>query len=124
MLFLDAAKSGLVRYFVFKGRASRSEYWWFVLFYFIISIAAMGVDVLLGEQILTLLVSLVFVIPGISIATRRLHDINKSGWFQLLYLIPIIGAIVMVYFLAKKGDAGENRFGFSENVNVIDIKAS
>ncbi|WP_444998280.1 DUF805 domain-containing protein [Aliikangiella sp. IMCC44359] len=104
--FLGALK----KFADFNGRARRKEYWMFVLFYLIIYIALNIIDSLLGTMFISLIFILVMLIPSISIATRRLHDTSRSGWWQLLSLIPIVGGIVLIVFLAQDSHA-ENSFG-------------
>ena len=106
--FLDA-----YRQFVnFQGRASRKQYWMFYLFYVIFYIiCAVFDDLLQTGGLLMALFALVSILPSIAIVTRRLHDIDKSGWWQLLVFIPVIGAIVLLVFLVMKGTETENRFG-------------
>lgn len=111
MNFQDAVKSSLNKYAVFEGRASRSEYWWFFLFNITLYVAAIVLDSILSFGFLSMIVSLGLLAPSLAVGARRLHDINKSGWWQLLYLIPLIGFIIVLIFLVKQGDAGENRFG-------------
>ena len=111
MNFPDSVKSALNNFVNFEGRASRSEYWWFFLFYLIVYFAAIGIDVALGLGFVSLLVSLALLAPSLSVGARRLHDIGKSGWLQLLYIIPIIGLLVMIFFLVQPSHAGANRFG-------------
>lgn len=111
MNFVDAAKSGFNNYINFEGRASRSEYWFFVLFFVIVYILAIVMDVILSLGVVSLLVNLIFLAPSLSVGARRLHDINKSGWWQLLYIIPLLGMLVMIFFLVQRGNLGENRFG-------------
>lgn len=99
-------------YFNFDGRARRSEYWFFLLFYNIFSILLTVVDYMIFKmEALSLILALVSIIPSLAVGARRLHDIDKSGWWQLLYLIPIIGWIVMLVFNVTKGTEGANRFG-------------
>lgn len=112
--FIDAYKN----YATFSGRANRAQYWYFVLFYIVISIILALVDLFLGtaEDITDTgffggIFALASLIPTIAIATRRLHDIGRSGWWQLIILIPIIGFIVLVFFLASRGNEGENKYG-------------
>lgn len=105
--FINAYK----RYADFTGRARRQEYWMFYLFYVIAYILLSIIDVVLGVNILTLIFALGSLVPSIAIAARRLHDTNRSGWWQLIALIPILGALVLLYFLVTKGTEGENRFG-------------
>ena len=111
MNFPDAVKSGFENYFNFEGRARRSEYWWWFLFYIIAYASAIGIDVMLSLGMLSLVVSLALMAPSLALGARRLHDINKSGWWQLLLLIPLIGMIILMVLAAKQGDASENRFG-------------
>ena len=102
----------LKHYFDFKGHASRAEFWWFQLFNAIITFIIVLIGQMLGlEGILDLIYNLIIIIPMISLATRRLHDINKSGWWQLVSLIPLIGSIILLICFCFKGDSGDNRFG-------------
>ncbi|PWE55953.1 DUF805 domain-containing protein [Metarhizobium album] len=111
MSFTEAVSSALSKYVVFSGRASRSEYWWFVLFNIIVSIVAAGVDAALGIQAVGALVSLALLLPGIAVGVRRLHDIDKSGWWLLIAFVPLIGFIVLIYFFVQPSQPGDNRFG-------------
>lgn len=96
----------LKNYATFDGRATRSEYWYFVLFNTIISIALSIIDEIATGGILGIIYCLAVLIPFIAVATRRLHDINKSGWWQLIVLIPLIGVIVLLVFFCT--DSKEN----------------
>jgi len=104
--FLDAFK----KYADFSGRATRQQYWMFVLFYLIIYIALSVIDAVLQVFVLGLIFSLALFIPSISIAARRLHDTGRTGWWQLIYLIPLIGVIVMIVFLVQDSH-DENQYG-------------
>jgi len=108
----------LKKYAVFSGRSQRSEYWYFVLFYLLIFIALCVVDWLVGTfspsaeiGLLSGVFSLAMVIPSIAVAARRLHDTDRSGWWQLLSLIPLIGVIVLIVFLAQDSKLGDNKYG-------------
>ncbi len=114
----------------FEGRDTRKQYWMFYLFYTIFYILCAVVDGvfyvngLVGEDgILTILFSLVSFLPSIAIATRRLHDIGKSGWWQLILLIPLIGILVLIYFTSKEGMHEDNQYGPSpyknEDENIL-----
>ena len=94
--FQEAIKKGFNNYFVFGGRATRAEFWWWQLFNVAIQIVGSIVDAVTGlPSIFGTLLGLALLIPSISLATRRLHDINKSGWWQLLWLLPVaIGIII------------------------------
>lgn len=111
MNFVDAVKSGFENYVNFEGRATRSEFWWWSLFGFLAGAAAGVLDAVLMLGFINTLVSLALLAPGLAVGARRLHDINKSGWWQLLWFIPIIGWAILIYWDVKKGDEGENRFG-------------
>ena len=116
--FFQAVKTCLKKYFVFKGRASRSEYWYFQLFlnpiYFFLILTDENATMSTGYTLFLLVaVIIVFlsIIPAISSAVRRFHDIDKSGWFVLITFIPFVGWILMIAMLAGKGTEGKNRFG-------------
>ena len=93
------------------GRARRTEYWMFMLIYIGMLVAASLLDNLLGTGILGGLVALVHLIPSITVGVRRLHDINRNGWWLLVSLVPLIGWIIAIYFAVKEGDAGSNTYG-------------
>lgn len=106
--FLNVLKN---QYADFKGRATRSQFWYFMLIYFIISIILSIVEGALNTTLLSFVWGLIMFIPSIAISARRLHDTDKSGWFQLLALIPLIGAIVLLVFYCLPSQADKNRFG-------------
>ena len=119
MNFLEAVKSFFVRWNDFKGRSSRSEYWWAILFTNIANIVLNMLSTTLqqSESVITLVLLLLilglllFMLVGIfSLIARRLHDINKSGWWYLL-VFTIIGMIPLLYWFVQKGDEADNRFG-------------
>lgn len=96
----------------FSGRDSRQQYWMFYLFYMIGAFVLGFIDGLIGTGgLLGGIFILASIIPVIAIATRRLHDTDRSGWWQLILFIPLIGVIVLIIFLVKQGTFGENRFG-------------
>jgi uncharacterized membrane protein YhaH (DUF805 family) len=102
----------------FNGRARRSEYWYFVLFNMIFAIMAVILDNLLGLNFapipygwLYLIYALALFLPGLSVAVRRLHDLNKSGWFMFIVLIPIIGSIWLLVLFCTEGTSGPNSYG-------------
>jgi uncharacterized membrane protein YhaH (DUF805 family) len=106
----------LRNYANFEGRARRKEYWMFFLFNLIVSFGIGIIDGILGLKVgfmgtLGLLYTLGILVPSIAVGTRRLHDIDKSGWWQLLGFIPLIGVIVLIVWYASEGDTGSNRFG-------------
>ena len=108
----------LRNYFVFEGRARRKEYWMFILFNFLVSVALIIVDSMLGTFNATLglglasgIYSLVVLFPSLAVSVRRLHDRAKSGWWLLIAVIPFIGAIVLLVWFLLEGDQGRNRYG-------------
>lgn len=115
MGFVDAIKSGFSNYVNFQGRARRSEYWFWVLFTVIASIALSVVDVaMMGPESFGLfspLFSLAILLPSIAVAVRRLHDSGKSGWWVLISLIPLVGFIVLIIFYVSDSAPGTNQYG-------------
>jgi uncharacterized membrane protein YhaH (DUF805 family) len=95
----------------FNGRASRSAFWWFWLAGFIVNFVLQIIARTAGSTALSLVVSLIVLAVGLSLAARRLHDSDKSGWWLLLYFIPIIGWIVLLIFYLLPGTPGPNRHG-------------
>jgi len=98
------------KYADFSGRARRKEYWMFILYYMIIYMVLSVIDGIFGTFILGFIFSLVLLVPSISLATRRLHDTNRTGWWQLIVLIPLIGAIILIVFLVQDSH-DENAYG-------------
>lgn len=102
----------LERYAKFDGRAGRGEFWWFVLANFLVYVAlAVLAQVSSVFLILYFVYALAVIVPSIALAIRRLHDTNKSGWFLLIGLIPLVGAIVLLVFYIQEGTPGPNDFG-------------
>ena len=116
MNFQQAVQSGFSNYVNFRGRACRSEFWWFQLFLLLGGIVAAVLDLftdtnLLGGSPLATLFWLATIIPDLAVTVRRLHDTDSSGWWILLGLIPFIGIIVLIVWWCQKGTRGYNRFG-------------
>ena len=126
MGFIEAIKICFNKYVDFKGRARRSEYWFFYLFTIISSLVLGFMEGLIGifpntdQAVLANIFSLLVIIPSIAVGVRRLHDTNHSGWWYLLIIIPIIGWIIILIWLCKNSDEGDNRFG--SNPKYIDEK--
>ena len=97
------------KYVDFNGRASLPEYWWFYLFVVLLSWGAMIVD---SSDVLSGIVNLALLLPSLAAATRRLHDTNRSGWWQLIAL-TIVGLIPLIIWLASKGNVEDNQYGSS-----------
>ena len=120
MTFKEAVKTCLSKYCCFKGRARRSEYWYWFLFELIVTfvLAFIGglIEGITGTEaeianVLTSIASLAFLLPGLGVQVRRLHDLDKKGWFLLLTLIPVVGSIILLVWACKEGTAGENQYG-------------
>ncbi|CAN5208132.1 DUF805 domain-containing protein [soil metagenome] len=126
----------LKNYAVFTGRARRSEYWFFVLFNVIFAVVACFADRMLGltyhmdvQGTYTAMpygyiysaYMLVVLIPGLAVAVRRLHDVGKSGWFLLVVLIPIIGAIWLLVLLFTDSEAAENKWGPNPKIESDEL---
>jgi uncharacterized membrane protein YhaH (DUF805 family) len=120
MNFINAVKTNFIKYSNFSGRASRSEYWYFSLFLILLSCLTMAIDAIVFEVSFwesdlenspaSSITSLLVLLPSIAVSVRRLHDINRSGWW-LLIGITIIGAFPLIFWAAKESDIGDNRFG-------------
>lgn len=111
--FVNAWLKMLANFSDFKGRASKADYWWAVLGNIIVSAVLGFICGLLGSfgSVLLTLISLVLAIPGLALTVRRLHDIGKSGWFVLISLVPLVGAILLIVWLVKDGDEDDNQYG-------------
>ncbi|MEM8618046.1 MAG: DUF805 domain-containing protein [Pseudomonadota bacterium] len=123
MGMMEAVRLFFNRYTDFQGRSRRSEYWWVQLFFLIINIAVMVVMGVLGAlgdvgmmlaglvYIALLLFSLGCLIPGIAVGFRRLHDTDRTAWWLLIALVPLIGPIVLLVFFVMPGTVGPNTYG-------------
>jgi len=105
----------LKQYAVFSGRARRSEYWFFALFSFLISLVLMILDVVAGIGFLGLLYSLATLLPGLGVTIRRLHDTGRSGWWLLIGLVPL-GFIVLIVFAVQDSQPNANQYGANPKV--------
>ncbi len=108
----------LRKFAVFTGRARRKEYWYYFLINFLIITALLLLDNMLGTLdqeagmgLLSGIYALAVLIPGIAVAVRRLHDTDRTGWWVLIALIPIVGPIILIFFLIQDSTTGSNRFG-------------
>jgi uncharacterized membrane protein YhaH (DUF805 family) len=112
----------------FNGRSRRSEYWYFILFNILFVIAAYLIDVNLGLNFeegsggpFYLLYIIGTFIPGLAVAIRRLHDVEKSGWFLLIVFVPFIGGIWLLVLLFSEGTIGKNNYGLDSKSNMYEI---
>lgn len=118
----------LKKYAVFGGRAQRKEYWIFLLVNILVMViltvieAGMGLrDAKSGYGPLSLLYSLAFLCPGIGVTVRRLHDTGHSAWWFLIALVPIVGTVILLVFLARDGQPGENQYGPNPKAEVVPV---
>lgn len=113
--YLEAVKN---KYAVFDGRAHRQEFWYFILFYFLIYLALSIVDQVTGTfsmetgaGLLSGIYALAMLVPSLAVGARRLHDTGRSGWWQLLMLIPILGGLILIFFFVLDSQPGDNQYG-------------
>lgn len=112
MTFAEAVRSGFDHYVKFDGRASRPAFWWWFLFGVLVGIGASIIDAIIGSfGVVSGLAALALLLPNLSVAIRRLHDTDHTGWWVLIGLIPIIGFIVLLIFYLRQSDPGENQYG-------------
>lgn len=107
MTFGKSIATCFAKYVDFKGRASRPEFWWFYLFTILLSWGSILVD---SSQVLSMIVNLAVFLPVIAAGSRRLHDTNRSGWWQLI-MLTVIGIIPLVIWQASKGSDQDNQYG-------------
>ncbi|MGH9810768.1 MAG: DUF805 domain-containing protein [Terriglobia bacterium] len=110
MDFAGAIQSGFSNYANFSARACRSEFWHWTLFAIVVNIATAILDRITGAGFIGLVVSLALLIPSIAVGARRLHDIDRTGWWLLL-AFTVIGGIVLIVWYCTKGTTGPTRFG-------------
>lgn len=120
MSFTEAIKSVFSKYVGFSGRARRAEYWYFVLFNVVVSLVlgfidrnVFGADI----NILTSIWSIGVLLPSLAVTFRRLHDVGKSGWYYLFILIPLVGPILLIVWLATDSKPGDNQYGPNPKMN-------
>ena len=112
MSFVEAITSVLSQYANFNGRARRSEYWYYVLAYAIISAVLNALAQYSSIfTVLSGIFGLALICPTLAVAVRRLHDIGKSGWYYLFALIPLVGAIILLVWFVKDSEPGDNMYG-------------
>jgi len=110
--FGDAISRGFSNYFTFYGRATRAENWWWALFTIIGMVALSIVENIAGiPAVLSGIFRLATLIPSFAVGARRLHDINRSGWWLLLWFAILIGWIILIVWAIKQGDKGPNKYG-------------
>jgi uncharacterized membrane protein YhaH (DUF805 family) len=110
MSFWQAIGSGFSNYANFSGRAPRSEFWFWTLFYCLAGTAAEIVDATIGWPLLSAMFWVATLLPTLAVTIRRLHDLDRSGWWLLLFLIPLLNFVLIVWW-CMKGTTSYNRFG-------------
>ena len=109
---LEAVRTALIsKYAQFSGRAGRAEYWYFAGFTILVIGAATAVDEVIGHQLVGPLAVLVLLLPNVAVTVRRLHDIDRTGWWDLVNLVPVIGWLTVLVFTLQRGTSQDNRFG-------------
>lgn len=112
MGFGQAVQSVLGQYAGFSGRARRAEYWWFTLFAVLVTVVAVVIDMVLGTYPAVYAIAvLALLLPSLAVTVRRLHDTDRSGWWLLIALVPLVGGITLLVFDLIEGTPGPNRFG-------------
>ena len=116
----------LKKYAVFSGRSRRKEYWYFALFLVALGLLLSLIDGLIGTfnspagiESLSDVFKILLVIPGIAVSVRRLHDIDRSGWWFLISLVPLIGVIALIVLLVQDGTPGSNRYGPNPKTAIV-----
>jgi uncharacterized membrane protein YhaH (DUF805 family) len=104
--FFAAVRSGFERYSDFRGRSTRSEYWWWQLFTVVLALLVGDLESGLGA-----LLVLVLLVPSLAVSVRRLHDTDRSGWWLLVGLVPGVGVLVLLVLLVLAGSVNSNRYG-------------
>lgn len=120
MKFTEAISKCYRKYAKFKGRASRSEYWWFQMLCIAFAWPLLLTELETGfwysvMSLVYFLLTVSAIIPSLAVWTRRMHDVNKSGWSWLWLLLPVIGWILIFKRLVKPGDSGRNKYGDPDN---------
>ena len=122
MSFTQAIADGFSKYVTFSGRSSRSAYWWWALFAFIVGVASYAVGLAIDALAIYYVAALVLFLPGLAVAVRRLHDIGRSGWWYLIAFVPIIGFIVLLVWFTKASD-GPNEYGAAPDGASTEVHA-
>ena len=122
---MDWYLMALKKYADFKGRSQRKEYWMFTLFNLLAFFVLSFVGGMLGDQaeLLTGIYSLGVLLPSVAVTVRRLHDIGRSGWWALLMVVPVVGALILVIFALQDSQAEENEYGPNPKAPVFPYQA-
>lgn len=110
MSFADSVRTCFSKYATFSGRARRSEYWWFYLFYILCTVV-LEIIVIAARNGLPFILILGLVLPSLAAIVRRLHDTGRSGWWFWIGLVPLVGAIILIVFACQDSQPGTNQYG-------------
>jgi uncharacterized membrane protein YhaH (DUF805 family) len=127
MTFFEAVAKCYRKYFVFKGRASRGEFWWFVLVAILFAWPLLLAETSEGTWFTILsfiyfMLTISVVMPLLAVWSRRMHDVGKSGWTWLFIFIPIVGLILILRWASKEGDIAANKYGEPDNHAYVQAK--
>ena len=120
--YLDVLKN---KYATFSGRAHRKEYWMFLLINLVVTVVLALIDSLIGSAsesgmgLLSSVYSIGVLIPSLALSVRRLHDIGRTGWWVLISIIPVIGAVVLLVFMLLDSEPGSNRYGANPKEGIL-----
>lgn len=114
--FVDSVRTVFSKFATFSGRAKRPEFWYFMLFNLVVGLVLFGIDgAIVGFSAtfypISTIYALLVLIPTLAVAARRFHDMGHSGWWQLLGIVPLIGAIIIFVWCARRGEDGPNKYG-------------
>jgi uncharacterized membrane protein YhaH (DUF805 family) len=129
-MILSKGLEMLARYASFGGRAPRSEYWYFTLFHsaaVCLAMVASYLVMLASPALAIILYSFVIfgtLLPHLAVSVRRLHDVNRSGWWYLFGLVPVLGTVVLLLWFCTDGTRGPNRFGADPRATVAESRSS
>jgi uncharacterized membrane protein YhaH (DUF805 family) len=123
MTFSQAIRSGFANYINFNGRAVRSEFWWWQLFTLLVAFAAGMVDgaLDLNADVISDLWALAILLPTLAVSVRRLHDIDMSGWWIFIMMVPLIGIVLLIAWWVGEGTLGYNRFGADPRPREVSL---
>jgi len=108
---MTAVRTCIHKYATFDGRAARSEFWWFTLAVVIGNVIFSIIAGIPGLGLISLVYSLAILLPSTAVGVRRLHDLDKTGWLYLVVLVPLLGALYLIYLFIQEGTKGENKYG-------------
>lgn len=120
MSFTEAIRTVLSKYATLSGRAARPEYWWWVLFILLLNIVTSLADG--SGHILSFIIAMALLVPGFCVSVRRLHDTGRSGWWLLVFPIPLIGVLLLLYWMTRPGTEGGNGFGMPPGTTSPDAQ--